>query len=137
MNATLSKKDLLHLEHQFWDAIKQEDGKAAARMTDGGCLVVGASGAMQIDPNSMAAMIKAADYEIKDYRVDDVQIKPASDDVAIIAYKVSEDLIVDGKPLTLNAYDSSVWVRHGGDWACALHTESIAGDAYGRDRKQP
>jgi hypothetical protein len=27
-------------------------------------------------------------------------------------------------------------VKRNGDWVCALHTESLAGDPYGRDRKQ-
>jgi hypothetical protein len=26
-------------------------------------------------------------------------------------------------------------VRRGGRWVCALHTEAIAGDPYGRDRR--
>jgi hypothetical protein len=41
-------------------------------------------------------------------------------------------LVVDGKPVKLQAYDSSVWVRRDGDWLCALHTESPAGDPFGR-----
>jgi len=27
---------------------------------------------------------------------------------------------------------SSVWVRRDGTWTCALHTESVAGDPFGR-----
>ena len=57
------------------------------------------------------------------------------DDVAIVAYQVTEELTVDGKPVTLNAADSSTWIRRNGGWMCALHTEAIAGDPYGRDRK--
>ena len=41
-------------------------------------------------------------------------------------------MVVDGKPLTLEAYDSSVWVRRDGNWRCAAHTETLAGDPYGR-----
>jgi hypothetical protein len=43
--------------------------------------------------------------------------------------------LVDGKPVTLNASDPSTWVRRDGRWVCAAHTESVAGDTYGRDRK--
>jgi hypothetical protein len=57
------------------------------------------------------------------------------DDVALVAYKVVEELIVEGKPVTLDAADSSVWVRRDGRWRCALHTESVAGDPFGRDRR--
>ena len=55
--------------------------------------------------------------------------------MAVIAYKVIEDLLVDGAPLTLEASDASTWVRQDGRWLCALHTESVAGDPFGRDRK--
>ena len=44
-------------------------------------------------------------------------------------------LTVDGKPLTLEAADASTWVRRDGRWLCALHTESILGDSFGRDRQ--
>ena len=52
-----------------------------------------------------------------------------------MAYQVHEELTVEGKPLTLDAADASTWVRRDGTWRCALHTESIAGDPFGRDRR--
>ena len=45
------------------------------------------------------------------------------------------DTVVDGKPTKLEALDSSVWVRRDGKWVCALHTETLAGDPFGRDRR--
>jgi hypothetical protein len=47
---------------------------------------------------------------------------------------VHERLIVNGEPVTIDAADASTWVRREGQWRCALHTESIAGDPFGRDR---
>lgn len=55
-------------------------------------------------------------------------------DTAVLAYEVHGELTVDGALVTIDAADSSVWVRRGGRWLCALHTESIAGDPFGRDR---
>ena len=52
--------------------------------------------------------------------------------MAVIVYGVREEMTVDGKPLTLRAADSSVWVRRGDGWRCAMHSESIAGDGFGR-----
>lgn len=59
----------------------------------------------------------------------------ATADPCIVAYRVHEDLIVDDEPVSMDAADASVWVRTNGVWKCALHTESLIGDAYGRDRK--
>ena len=53
-------------------------------------------------------------------------VRLLGDDVAIVAYTVREELTVDGKPLTLEAADSSTWVRRDGRWVCALHTEALA-----------
>ena len=36
--------------------------------------------------------------------------------------------------MALDAADSSTWVRRDGRWLCAMHTEAIAGDPFGRDR---
>ena len=55
-------------------------------------------------------------------------------DAAVLAYTVHERVTVDGKSVTLDAADASTWVRRGGQWRCALHTESIQGDPFGRDR---
>lgn len=51
------------------------------------------------------------------------------------SYRVHEELTVDGKPVTLDAADASTWVRRNGRWVCALHTEAISGDPFGRDRR--
>ena len=57
-----------------------------------------------------------------------------NEDVALVAYNVKEKLKVDGKPVNLEANDASVWVRKNGEWLCAMHTESLVGDPFGRDK---
>jgi hypothetical protein len=73
-------------------------------------------------------------WTLHDYTLSDVQVRQLTDDVAVIAYKVREKMTVEGKPLTLEAADASTWIRKNGRWLCALHAESILGDAFGRDR---
>jgi hypothetical protein len=68
--------------------------------------------------------------------MEDVSIEKLSDDVAVIGYKIREKLTVDGKPLELEAADASTWVKKNGEWVCALHTESVAGDPFGRDKRK-
>jgi hypothetical protein len=46
-----------------------------------------------------------------------------SDDVAIATYRVHQKMEMDGKPMEMDVVDSSTWVRIGGDWKCAAHTE--------------
>jgi uncharacterized protein (TIGR02246 family) len=127
--------ELLDLERQYWQAIKDRDVSAAMRLTDDPCIVTGAQGVASIDRKGFEAMLQAESWTLHDFELgDDAQVRLLSDDVAILAYTVRERMTVDGRPLTLEAADASTWVRRDGRWLCALHTESIAGDAFGRDR---
>ena len=134
--ASITDQELLKLEHAFWNAMRDRDVRTASRLTAEDSTVVGATGVMRLDPHSMGNLLESAPYVIKDYRIDPqtVRTTPLCDDVVAVSYRVQEDLEVDGKPVKLEAFDSSVWKKTDDGWACVLHTESIAGDALGRDR---
>lgn len=131
-------EELLRLETAYWDAIRTRNGRAVAQMTSDDCTIVGASGASAIDPTSIAKMVESAPYTIRGYRIDPktTRIVRLDDDRVVIAYGVHEDVDVDDRAVSLDAFDASVWHRTDDEWRCVLHTESIAGDAFGRDRRQ-
>jgi hypothetical protein len=104
------------------------------RLTDFPCLVAGASGVGLIDKETFTRMMSGARYTLHAFEIKDSKVRQAADDVALMAYKVHEDLTVDGEKVSMDAADTSAWVRRGGQWRCALHTESLAGDPYGRDK---
>lgn len=138
MATRTNEQELIDLEQRFWGTMREKDGNTAAELTDDGCIIVGSQGVAAIDRNSMRKMMADGKWELKQFSFNEKtrQVRFITDDVAIVAYSVSEQLVVDGKPLPLEAHDSSVWVRRDGEWRCALHTESLAGDPFGRD-KQP
>jgi len=133
--ATVEKKELIQLEKEYWRALKDRDVSTAMRLTDFPCLITGPQGVGRVDKQAFAEMMKDPPYTIHKVEVsDDAQVRMLQDDVAVLAYQVHEELTVDGKPVAFDAADSSTWVRRDGRWLCALHTEAIAGDAFGRDR---
>ena len=136
MQDTAIKTELMELEQRYWQAMKDKDVAAASRLTDYPCIVAGAQGVAAMDEKTLGSMLDGASWSMDDFKLDDddVQVRRLSDDVAILAYKVREKLTVEGKPVKLEAADASVWVRRDGRWRCALHTESLSGDPYGRDR---
>lgn len=81
-------------------------------------------------------MLENAEWSIERFDIDPskLKVKMVDENVAVIAYEVVEKVVVDGKPETLTAFDTSVWVRRLGKWVCAMHTETLAGDPFGRDR---
>ena len=135
MTSTTIDQDLLEREKRYWQAMKDRDVDTALKLTNDPCLIAGASGVASVDRKSFANIMAAAQYTLHDFSIEDAKAQRLTEDVAVLAYRVREDLTVEGKPVTLNAADTSVWVRRNGDWLCALHTESVLGDAYGRDRK--
>jgi uncharacterized protein (TIGR02246 family) len=135
MANTALGKELLGLENQYWQAIKEKDVDAAMRLTDEECIVTGAQGVGRINKQAMADMMKHAPYTLDSFELKDPEVRQLRDDVAVLAYNVHEELTVEGKPLKLDAADASTWVRRDGRWLCALHTESLVGDPFGRDRR--
>jgi uncharacterized protein (TIGR02246 family) len=135
MANTALGKELLDLENQYWQAIKEKDVDAAMRLTDEECIVTGAQGVGRINRQGMADMLKNAPYILHDFKLKDPEVRQLRDDVAVLAYKVHEELTVDGERVKIDAADASTWVRRDGRWLCALHTEAISGDPFGRDRR--
>ena len=135
MAATTIEQELLTLENRYWQALKERDLDTALSLTDDPCIVVGAQGVGSVDKKTYASMMKESTWEIVDFSIgDDVKVRVFGD-TAVVAYTVHEDVIVDGEPLSFDAADSSTWIRRDGQWICTLHTESVLGDPFARDRK--
>lgn len=134
MATTAIEKEVLELEQKYWQAIQDGDAEATARLSDDPCLVTGAQGVGQLSRQQLKGMFAGATWKLDGFEISNASVRAVTDDVVAVAYKVRERLTVDGKPLTIDASDSSVWVRRGGAWVCAVHTEAIAGDPFGRDR---
>lgn len=134
MSRTALEQELLALENQFWQAIKDKNAAAAALLSDDPCLITGAQGVNRVDRKAMIGLMETASYTLHEFRISNPQVRLIGDKVAVLAYNVHEKLTADGKPVTIDAVDASTWVRRDGRWVCALHTESLKGDPFGRDR---
>jgi ketosteroid isomerase-like protein len=127
--------ELMDLENQFWRATKEKDSETAMSLTDDTCILTGPQGVSIHDRKEFEKIFADTSWTLDDYEIkDNPEVLLIKDDVAVIAYKVHEKMTVEGKPVTIEASDASTWVRRGGRWVCALHTEAITGDPFGRDR---
>ena len=106
----------------------------AMQLTDFPCIVTGPQGVAKLGREVFATMMEHARHSIGRAELTDMQVRLVRDDVAVVAYKVHEEVEVDGVPVQFEAADSSTWVRRNGHWACAAHAEALLGDAFGRDR---
>ena len=128
MPATTVETEILELEKRYWDAMKAGDADAVQSLTADPCLVVGSQGANLIDAKQFRQMFESDDWKITSYELDErnAAIRPINNDTAVISYHVKEGVKMQGKPQTIEAYDTSVWAREGGKWRCVAHTESFA-----------
>ena len=135
--APAADRTIIELETRFWQSMVDNDPETSVAMLDEQSVVAGAHGHALLSHDDYRRMAKQGEgtWTLKSFKLDDVTVTFPADDVAVIAYKVTEQMDVEGKPLTLKAADTTTWVRKGGKWLAALHTESLLGDPFGRDRK--
>lgn len=131
-NTNAIQQELLAKERQYWNAIKEKDAATALSLSDEDCLVVGAQGIGALSKAALEKMLRGASYELRDFSIEELRLRPISEDVMAVAYKVREELELEGRTIRLVAYDTSLWTRRDGQWVCAMHTESLAGDPFGR-----
>ena len=62
----------------------------------------------------MAEMTRDGKWTLDKFAVQDVDVVFPTEDIAVIAYKVHQTGAIRGKPMDLNASDSTTWVRDGG-----------------------
>src|SRR5262245_4445461 len=107
---TTVEKELLDLERRYWQALQDGDDETALRLSDDPCIVAGPQGVMSLDHTMMEGMLKNADWKLRRFEIDpDVKVMKIAEDVAVLAYKVREELTVDGKPIQLDAAEASTW----------------------------
>jgi hypothetical protein len=127
-------KEITDLEREYWDSMITKDPRVAQRLTADPSLIVGAQGVSSVSPKTIGPMVQSDGWHLKSYEFSDIKVTAPLRDIALIGYHVREELEVEGKPITLEANDSTVWERRSGKWVSILHTESLAGDPFGRDR---
>ena len=96
-------KELLALEHQYWQAIKDGDAALSARLSDDPCVVTGSQGVGRIDRATLEGMFASAAWKLTGFEITSPIVELLTDDVAVVAYRAHEDLLVDGQPLALDA----------------------------------
>ena len=122
---TNDKQQIIDQENRFWTSMKDKDVATAQSMIHEDCLITGPMGTMRVGPQKYAEMTREGQWRLDEYKLSDVDVTFPTDDVAVIAYKVHQTGEMKGKPMDLNAADSTTWVRDGGTWKVALHTESM------------
>ena len=129
---TGNKQQIIDLETRFWQSMKDKDVATAKSLIAQEGLVTGPMGTMTINPEKYAQMTRDGQWTLENFEMKNVEVVQPTPDSAIIAYEVRQTGDMKGRKMDLRCADSSVWVKEGSDWKCALHTETILEDASAR-----
>ena len=123
MTKSKHQAEIETLERAFWESMVDNDPKVATGMLTEPALMVSGHGAMRFDHAAYTRMATDTKHRVLEYGISGMEVLSPSDAVAIATYHVHQKMEMDGKPMEMDAVDSSTWVKIDGDWKCAAHTE--------------
>jgi hypothetical protein len=126
-----SRDDIIALERAYWDAIMAKDGDRTSELAGETSLTTGAHGVLAIAKATMGKMTEEGNWSLDAYEFSDVEVVTPAENVAIIAYTVTQKVTMGGKSRELRAADSSTWIRGPRGWECHAHSESFLQDNQG------
>jgi hypothetical protein len=126
MTKSAQKSQIEKLEKAFWQSMVDGEPQVATRMLTEPALMVSGHGANKFDHAGYTKMANDDRYKLVDYDISGMDVVFPRDDVAVATYRVLQKMEMEGKPLEMDVFDSSTWVKVDGEWRCVLHTESPA-----------
>lgn len=118
------RQTILDLETAFWNAMRDKDGAAAARLCGDTVVATNAQGVMTLTPAKMGTMTEEGAWTLDRFTFSEVHVTSPSPDVAVIGYLVEQSVTRDGQSKTYSAAECSAWVHDGDGWRCHAHCES-------------
>ena len=91
------------------------------------CLIVGAQGVHQLSRRQLGPLTAASEFKLKSYKVDESSLtfRELAPGVAAIAYRLRQDYDRQGRKVSSEMYNTSIWVKRGNAWECPVHTETL------------
>ena len=119
-------KEILDLEKKFWTALRERDLDTALTLTDFPCLIAGSHGVYSVDRAQFTEMFNSDKERIRDFDFDEdkAEVRQIGPDTAIVAYNVHSTFGAEGDEKSIDAVDTSTWVKRDNRWVCAMHTET-------------
>jgi hypothetical protein len=124
--ATTLKKELIESEKRFWEANKAGDRDEIGRSIGEPFTFVMGQGVTDFSRKEFVDMMTSGNFKLKSFTFDEgsATVRELAPGVAFIAYKVSQESVMDGKPNNSSAYFTGTWVKNGGGWQCVAASES-------------
>jgi uncharacterized protein (TIGR02246 family) len=125
-NRSAVTEELLGLEKKYWQAMQNQDLDTALSLTDFPCIVTSAHGARTVDKDQFVKMFEAHRGDsIRTFEFgSNPEVRLLNESTAVIAYEIHSVVNRGGQEKSVDAVDTSTWIKRDGKWVCALHTET-------------
>jgi ketosteroid isomerase-like protein len=124
MGMNARQNEIAGLEKEFWDSMIQGKPEVATQMLTELAVMVSGHGATKFDHAAYIKMAQDDRYKLVDYEMSEMDVVFPTEDVAVATYHVRQEMEMTGKPMQMDVYDTSTWVKVDGRWRCVMHTES-------------
>jgi hypothetical protein len=135
--AAMIESAVIRAELAYWESRLCRDAEAATRLIGADTMMVGAQGVTTLQRDRIGAAVTTDGWQLTRYELSDITVREVTSDVVVIAYHVTEELGLEDERMCIEANDTTVWKRENGGWISVVHTESLIGDPYARDRRGP
>ena len=118
---------LIDLENKFWQSMVDKDTDTAVEMINEPSVMVSSHGTIKFDRAGYRKMAEQGPQVLKNFELSDVEVTYPNESTAVITYRVKQEVAAreNGSESTSQEMDeSSLWIKKGKQWLCALHTET-------------
>lgn len=125
-NKTSVAQELIGLEKKYWQSMQDHDLDTALKLTDFPCIVTSSHGVKSVEKDEFIKMFENHQQEsIHSFEFNkEPEVRLLNENTAIVAYEIHAMVTAEGKKKPMDAIDTSTWIKRGGKWVCALHTET-------------
>lgn len=123
-----SKDEIIALEKQYFQSMVDQDGATAAKLTATDAVIGGPQGVMTVQAAKMANMMDSDAPQMTRFELSDINVIFPADNVAVIGYKIKQDMRFKGEDKSFEFVDTSTWINGSDGWTCAQHSETPVSD---------
>lgn len=120
--AAPTKDALMALERSAYDAWKNKDAKFWDPFLTAN--FVGFNNGVKLDKAAAIKQYSGSDCDVKSVNFSDDQMTPLGPDAVLMTYKTTIEATCGGQKLPANSWAAGVYVREGGQWKGAFHTDA-------------
>jgi hypothetical protein len=116
--------DIRQLETAFWQSMVDQAPEKAAALLARQAVNVAMFGIHHFTPADYVTMAREGPARLTSFSFSNEKVLFPIPDVAVATYEVVQGFEMNGQPRETVCLDTTTWVRSGGKWLAAAHTET-------------